>query len=80
MSYNIAQINSGFLSLTAAGLAKGTGAGTFKTSAALTYTNNGVFKSKAATDNLTFTAGHKALGTGNTAVYLDCMTMPGRAQ
>lgn len=145
MSYNIAQINSGFLSLTAAGLAKGTNAGTFKTAATLTFTHNGVFKSKAATDNLAFTAGHKALGnsqnclfgvwidaagavsttqgpigtagepcpvpgapaaggalvglikvttgaaetftpgtstlgTGNTAVYLDCMTMPGRAQ
>lgn len=149
MSYNLSQINSGFLSLTAAGLAAGTNAGTFKTTNALTYTSNGLFKSKAATNNIAFTAGHKALansqaclfgvwinaagdfatsqgpigtagepcpvpgtppaanaagytlvglikvstgaaetftpgtstlGTGNTATYLDCMAMPGRAQ
>ena len=146
MSYNISQVNSGFLSLTAAGLAIGTTAGTFKTTNSLTYTSNGIFKSKAATNNLPFTAGHKALannqnclfgvwinaagdvvttqgpigsagdpcpvpgapvgtghtlvglikvstgaaetftpgtstlGTGNTAAYLDCMSMPGRAQ
>lgn len=145
MSYNLTQTNSGFLSLTAAGLAAGTNAGTFKTTNALTYTSNGLFKSKAATNNIAFTAGHKALansqaclfgvwidaagavsttqgpigtagepcpvpgapaaggtlvglikvstgaaetftpgtstlGTGNTATYLDCMAMPGRAQ
>ena len=57
MSYNIEQANSGFLSLTAAGLAEGTNSATFKTTNTLTYTSNGVFKSKAATDNLTFTAG-----------------------
>lgn len=54
MSYNIEQANSGFLSLTAAGLAAGTNTGTFKTTNTLTFTNNGVFKSKSATDNLTF--------------------------
>ena len=57
MSYNIEQANSGYLSLTAAGLAEGTNSATFKTANTLTYTSNGVFKSKAATDNLTFTAG-----------------------
>jgi len=57
MSYNIEQANSGFLSLTAAGLAEGTNANTFKTANTLTFTNNGVFKSKAATDNLTFSTG-----------------------
>jgi hypothetical protein len=54
MSYNIEQTNSGYLSLTAAGLAGGTTTGTFKTANTLTFTNNGIFKSKAATDNLTF--------------------------
>lgn len=54
MSYNIEQANSGFLSLTAAGLAAGTNTGTFKTTNTLAFTSNGVFKSKAATDNLTF--------------------------
>jgi hypothetical protein len=57
MSYNIEQANSGFLSLTAAGLAEGTNSGTFKTVNTLTFTNNGVFKSKAATDNLALSAG-----------------------
>jgi len=57
MSYNIEQANSGFLSLTAAGLAEGTNSATFKTANTLTFTNNGVFKSKAATDNLTFSTG-----------------------
>lgn len=57
MSYNIEQANSGFLSLTAAGLAEGTNANTFKTANTLTFTNNGVFKSKAATDNLAFSTG-----------------------
>lgn len=57
MSYNIEQANSGYLSLTAAGLAEGTNAATFKTTNTLTFTSNGVFKSYSATDNLTFTAG-----------------------
>jgi len=57
MSYNIEQANSGYLSLTAAGLAEGTNSGTFKTVNTLAFTNNGVFKSKAATDNLTLSTG-----------------------
>ena len=57
MSYNIEQSNSGYLSLTAAGLAEGTNSATFKTVNTLAFTNNGVFKSKAATDNLTFSTG-----------------------
>ena len=57
MSYNIEQANSGFASLTAAGLAEGTNANTFKTVNTLAFTNNGVFKSLAATDNLTFSTG-----------------------
>ena len=57
MSYNIEQANSGYLSLTAAGLAGGTNSGTFKTVNTLAFTNNGVFKSKAATDNLTLSTG-----------------------
>lgn len=57
MSYNIEQANSGFASLTAAGLAEGTNSATFKTVNTLAFTNNGVFKSKGATDNLTFSTG-----------------------
>jgi len=68
MSYNIEQANSGYLSLTAAGLAEGTNANTFKTVNTLTYTSNGVFKSKAATDNLAFTAG-TALGNSQACLF-----------
>jgi|GEM_PF-4383042 len=57
MSYNIEQSNSGYLSLTAAGLAEGTNTATFKTTNTLAFTSNGVFKSKGATDNLTFNTG-----------------------
>jgi len=69
MSYNIEQVNSGFVSLTAAGLAEGTNANTFKTTNTLTYTNNGVFKSKAGTDNLTFSTGHTALGNSQACLF-----------
>ena len=68
MSYNAEQLNSGFLSLTAAGLAEGTNAATFKTVNTLTFTSNGVFKSKSATDNLTFSSGHTALEIGRAHV------------
>ena len=69
MSYNIAEINSGYMSLTAAGLAAGTNAGTFKTANTLTFTNNGTFKSKAATDNLAFSSGSTALGNSQACLF-----------
>ena len=69
MSYNLEQANSGFASYTAAGLAAGTNAGTFKTQNTLAYTNNGVFKSKAATDNLAFSSGHTALGNSQACLF-----------
>ena len=69
MSYNLEQVNSGYVSLTAAGLAEGTNANTFKTVNTLTYTNNGVFKSKAATDNLAFSTGHTALGNSQACLF-----------
>jgi hypothetical protein len=69
MSYNIEQSNSGYLSLTAAGLAEGTNANTFKTTNTLAFTNNGVFKSKGATDNLTFSTGHTALAASQACLF-----------
>ena len=68
MSYNIENANSGFLSLTAAGLIEGTNSATFKTVNTLTFTNNGVFKSLAATDNLTFSTG-TALGNSQACLF-----------
>lgn len=69
MSYNIEEINSGYVSLTAAGLAEGTNSATYKTASTLTYTNNGVFKSKNATDNLAFSAGHTAVAPSKACLF-----------
>lgn len=69
MSYNIEQVNSGFMSLTAAGLAEGTNANTYKTVNTLTYTSNGVFKSKGATDNVAMTSGIGTVPPSSAALY-----------
>jgi hypothetical protein len=69
MSYNIEQSNSGYLSLTASGLAAGTNTGTFKTVNTLAFTSNGIFKSKGATDNLTFSSGHTALAASQACLF-----------
>jgi len=69
MSYNIEQINSGFVSLTSGAIAAGTTAGTFKTTAAITFTSNGIFKSKAITNNLPFSSGHTALGNSQACLF-----------
>lgn len=67
--YNLSGINSGSVSLTSAGLATGTNAGTFKTGSSLTYTVNGIFKTKSATDNLAFTAGHAKLDKSKACLF-----------
>lgn len=69
MSYNIGEINSGFVSLSTASLAEGTDSATFKTTATLTYTSNGIFKTKSATDNLTFSSGHTALAASQACLF-----------
>ncbi len=69
MSYNIEQSNSGFMSLTSGAIAAGTNAGTFKTTVAIAYTNNGILRSKAITDNIAFSSGHTALGNSQNCVF-----------
>lgn len=69
MSYNFSDSNSGYLSLTSAVLAEGTNSGTFKTSSTLTYVNNGVFKAKSATDNLTFSSGHASVAPSKACLF-----------
>jgi hypothetical protein len=69
MSYNISGINSGFVSLSSAGLVAGSNAGTYQTGATLTYTNDGKFLSKSATNNIAFTAGHTALGNSQACLF-----------
>lgn len=66
---NIEQLNGGYLSLTSAGLAGGTNAGTFKTASTLTFANNGVLGSKNATDNIALTAGHTALANSQACLF-----------
>lgn len=69
MSYNISQVNSGNLSLSAAGLAEGTNANTFKTTATLAYAIDGVFYSKGATDNIAMTAAAGTVPPSSAALY-----------
>ena len=69
MSYNLSEANGGYLSLTAAGLAEGTNANTFKTVNTLTFTADGVFKSKNATDNIAFKAGAKAVPPSSACLF-----------
>lgn len=69
MSYNIENINGGYVSLSAAGVAEGTNANTWKTTNTLTYVANGVFKSKGATDNLAFSSGHTAVGPSKACLF-----------
>jgi hypothetical protein len=69
MSYNIEQVNSGFMSFTAAGLAEGTNANTYKTVNTLTYTSDGVLKSKGATDNIAMTSTAGTVPPSSAALY-----------
>ena len=69
MSYNLNQSNGGFESLSAAGLAEGTNANTFKTANTLVYTSDGVFKSKNATNNIAFSAGHAVVPASSTCLF-----------
>lgn len=69
MSFNLEQANSGYASINSAGLAAGTNAGTFKTTATLNYTNDGKFLSKAATDNVPFSAGAKVVPANSAVAF-----------
>lgn len=69
MSYNLEGANGGYLSLTAAGLAEGTNANTFKTTNTLAYTADGVFKSKNATDNIAFSSGATVVPASSACLF-----------
>lgn len=69
MSFNLEQFNSGFAALTSGALAAGTTTGTFKTTAAVTYANNGILLSKGITDNLAFSAGHTAVAPSQSCLF-----------
>lgn len=73
MSYNLEQTNSGYLALTAGGLAAGTTASQLKTANTITYLNNGIFKSKTAVSAISL-SGLAAIPAGSAAliaVWLD---------
>ena len=69
MSFNLEQFNSGYVSLSAAGVAAGTTASQLKTVNTLVYTSNAVFKSNAATAAINFSAGHTALAVGQACLF-----------
>jgi hypothetical protein len=69
MSYNLEEANGGYLSLTAAGLAEGTNANTFKTVNTLAFTADGVFKSKGATDNIAFSSGATVVPASSACLF-----------
>lgn len=69
MSYNIEQVNASYMSFTAAGLAEGTNANTYKTTATLAYTSDGVIKSKGATDNIAMTSTAGTVPPSSAALY-----------
>ena len=59
-----------------AGLAEGTGAGTFQIATAITYTIDGVRYTKGVTDNLAFTAA-AVQATDTNCIYLICIDTAG---
>jgi hypothetical protein len=69
MSYNIEQANSGFMSLTSGGVAIGTNAGTFQIASTITYTSNGILRSKSATNNIAFSTGHTNLANSQSCLF-----------
>jgi hypothetical protein len=69
MSYNLEQAVSGYACYSPAGLVIGTTTGTFKIATAIAFTNNGVFKAKAITDNIPFSSGHTALAIGQNCLF-----------
>jgi hypothetical protein len=69
MSYNLEQFNSGYVSLTSGAIAITTNKAKFKTTATITFLLNGLFYSKAATDNLVFSSGHTSLGASQACLF-----------
>lgn len=69
MSFNLEQANSGYGSLTSGAVAITTNKAKFKTTATISYLLNGLFYSKAATDNLVFSSGHTALANNQACLF-----------
>lgn len=58
-------------------VAEGTNPNTLKTTNAVNYAINGIMYTKAATDNIAFTAGHTALAAGETCLFAVCLDASG---
>lgn len=71
MSGNLAMDGfGGNVCFTSAAVATGTTAGTWKTTASLTYTVDGQFRTaKGATDNVAFTAGHSTIPVSSSCIF-----------
>jgi hypothetical protein len=79
MSDNLKLSQGGSFALTSGALAEGTNDGTYKTTATVTFVIDGVFKSKAGTDNLAFSTGHTPVGPGKSCLFLICLNANGDA-
>jgi hypothetical protein len=64
---------------TDAGLAEGTNSATFQNAATATFTINGIFYAKTATDNLAMSAGHTKLLSGYTQLFIVALDSAGAA-
>lgn len=67
---NLKLSQGGSFALTAGGLAEGTNANTYKTVSTITFVVDGVFKTKTATDNVAFSAGHATVPVSSSVIYL----------
>lgn len=74
---NLKLSQGGSFALTAGGLAEGTNANTYQTANTITYVTDGVFRSKGATNNVAFSAGHATVPVSSSCLYLVCLDSGG---
>lgn len=74
---NLKLSQGGSFALTSGALAAGTNAGTFQNTATITFVTDGVLRSKTATNNVAFTAGHATVPVSSSVIYLVCLDASG---
>ena len=74
---NLKLSQGGSFALTAGGLAEGTNANTYQTANTITFVTDGVLRSKAATNNVAFSAGHATVPVSSSCLYLVCLDSGG---
>jgi hypothetical protein len=74
---NLKLSQGGSFALTSGGLAEGTNANTYQTANTITFVTDGVLRSKAATNNVAFSAGHATVPVSSSCLYLVCLDSGG---